>query len=93
MPAALRIRTAGTLRSACGDYLRIYIKVKDYCISDIKFEIFTPGGDCYQQRAYGAKTLQEALKLTIDKPACGPPDPGRDDYSSDIRNIQKVWIL
>ncbi|UMZ75472.1 iron-sulfur cluster assembly scaffold protein [Natranaerofaba carboxydovora] len=25
---------------SCGDFLRIYIKVKDNCIDDIKFEVF-----------------------------------------------------
>ncbi len=53
---------------SCGDYLRIYISVKDDVISDIKFEIFgcpaaIATSSILTELAKG-KALDEALKIT-----------------------------
>lgn len=67
---------------SCGDYLRIYIKVKDNRISDIKFEIFgcpaaIATSSVLTELAKG-KTLNEALKITdvdVIRALGGLPDP------------------
>lgn len=59
----------GTLGDpSCGDQLRIYIKVEDSCISEIKFEIFgcpaaIATSSVLTELAKG-KSLDEALKIT-----------------------------
>ncbi|NLX90571.1 MAG: iron-sulfur cluster assembly scaffold protein [Firmicutes bacterium] len=67
---------------SCGDYLHIYIKVKDNRIADIKFEILgcpaaIATSSVLTELAEG-KTLDEALKITDDdvvKALGGLPDP------------------
>ncbi|MDO9535041.1 MAG: iron-sulfur cluster assembly scaffold protein [Bacillota bacterium] len=67
---------------SCGDYLRIYIIVKDNRISDIKFEIFgcpaaIATSSVLTELAKG-KTLEEALKITdldVIRNLGGLPDP------------------
>lgn len=55
---------------SCGDHLRIYICVKDNCISEIKFEIFgcpaaIATSSVLTELAKG-KNIEEALKITDD---------------------------
>lgn len=73
----------GTLGDpSCGDYLRIYIKVNDNRIVDIKFEIFgcpaaIATSSVLTELAKG-KTLEEALEITdleIVRALGGLPDP------------------
>lgn len=67
---------------SCGDYLRIYIKVKKNRIADIKFEIYgcpaaIATSSALTELAKG-KTLEEALKITdadIITFLGGIPDP------------------
>ena len=67
---------------ACGDFLRIYINVKDNCISDIKFEILgcpaaIATSSILTELAKG-KTLDEASKITdldVLRALGGLPDP------------------
>jgi len=67
---------------SCGDYLRIYIKVKDNCIADIKFEIFgcpaaIATSSALTELAKG-KSLDEAFEITdldIVEALGGLPDP------------------
>ncbi|HHT47304.1 MAG TPA: iron-sulfur cluster assembly scaffold protein [Firmicutes bacterium] len=67
---------------SCGDYLRIFIKVKNNLISDIKFEIFgcpaaIATSSALTELAKG-KTIDEALKITdadIITFLGGLPDP------------------
>lgn len=67
---------------SCGDYLRIYINVKDNCISDIKFEIMgcpaaIATSSVLTELAKG-KNLDEALKITdldVLRALGGLPDP------------------
>lgn len=67
---------------SCGDYLRIYIIVKDNRIFDIKFEILgcpaaIATSSALTELAKG-KTLEEALKITdldVVRDLGGLPDP------------------
>lgn len=67
---------------SCGDFLRIYISVKDNRIADIKFEIFgcpaaIATSSILTELAKG-KNLDEALKLTdmdVVRALGGLPDP------------------
>lgn len=73
----------GTLGDpSCGDFLRIYIKVKEDRIADIKFEIYgcpaaIATSSILTEIAKG-KTLQEAMEITdldVIKALGGLPDP------------------
>ncbi len=80
IPEADGVGTMGD--PSCGDYLRIYISVKDNSISDIKFEIIgcpaaIATSSVLTELAKG-KALDEALKITdldVLKALGGLPDP------------------
>lgn len=67
---------------SCGDYLRIYINVKENCISEIKFEIMgcpaaIATSSVLTELAKG-KNIDEALRITdldVVKALGGLPDP------------------
>ncbi|NMB41116.1 MAG: iron-sulfur cluster assembly scaffold protein [Firmicutes bacterium] len=80
IPGADGVGTMGD--SSCGDYLRIYISVKDNRISDIKYEIIgCPAAIATSSiltELVKGKTLDEALKITdldVIKAIGGLPDP------------------
>lgn len=88
---------------SCGDFLRIYINVKNNCISDIKFEIFgCPAAIATSSiltELVKGKDIDEALKVTdmdVVKALGGLPDPkvhcsnlGAGALHQAIRNYKK----
>mgnify|MGYP000119833985 CR=1 FL=1 len=54
--------------SKCGDIMKMYIKVKDNTIVDVKFKTFGCGAaiatSSMATEAYQGKSIDEALKLT-----------------------------
>ena len=54
--------------SKCGDIMKIYMKIKDNCISDIRFKTFGCGAavatSSMATELVKGKTIQEALSLT-----------------------------
>jgi nitrogen fixation NifU-like protein len=56
---------------ACGDVMKIYIKVKDFTIEDVKFETLGCAAAIAVSSALTdlvkGKTIDEALKITKDK--------------------------